>query len=136
MGIDNDKSLWFYLDLIKLNSDVTQYPLCIVLKENPNSGTCSKPLYEVCDEIIHDVDVPHTIEMLTTGNGEDYEGTQIDQIGVINNPLHEQFAENQVYKGKETLMSVLKNHAMRGNFQFKVERSSATRFVCICSKRN
>ncbi|XP_009775200.1 uncharacterized protein [Nicotiana sylvestris] len=60
----------------------------------------------------------------------------IENTGIIDNMLNEFVEEDQVYKDKETVVSVMKNLAVRERFQFKVKRSSATRYHLMCVDDN
>ncbi|XP_070006354.1 uncharacterized protein [Nicotiana sylvestris] len=50
--------------------------------------------------------------------------------------LNEFVEEDQVYKDQEIVMNVMKNLAVRERFQFKVKRSSATRYNLMCVDEN
>ncbi|XP_070003823.1 uncharacterized protein [Nicotiana sylvestris] len=65
------------------------------------------------------------------------ENTKLSEnTGIIDNMLNEFIVEDQVYKDKETVMNVMKNLAVRERFQFKVKRSSATRYHLMCVDDN
>ncbi|XP_019242081.1 PREDICTED: uncharacterized protein LOC109222135 [Nicotiana attenuata] len=59
-----------------------------------------------------------------------------ENTGIIDDILNEFVEEDQVYKDKETVVSVTKNLAVRERFQFKVKRSSATRYHLTCMDDN
>ncbi|XP_070005439.1 uncharacterized protein [Nicotiana sylvestris] len=65
------------------------------------------------------------------------ENTKLSEnTGIIDNMLNEFVEEDQVYKDKETVMNVMKNLAVHERFQFKVKRSSATRYHLMCVDDN
>nr|XP_016476046.1 PREDICTED: uncharacterized protein LOC107797656 [Nicotiana tabacum] len=59
-----------------------------------------------------------------------------ENMGIIDDILNEFVEEDQVYKDKETVVSVMKNLAIRERFQFKVKRSSTTRYHLMCMDDN
>ncbi|XP_019251172.1 PREDICTED: uncharacterized protein LOC109230098 [Nicotiana attenuata] len=59
-----------------------------------------------------------------------------ENTGIIDDILNEFVEEDQVYKDKETVVSVMKNLVVRERFQFKVKRSSATRYHLMCMDDN
>ncbi|XP_075096124.1 uncharacterized protein LOC107809285 [Nicotiana tabacum] len=59
-----------------------------------------------------------------------------ENTGIIDNMLNEFVEEDQVYKDKETVINVMKNLVVRERFQFKVKRSSATRYHLMCVDDN
>ncbi|XP_075088602.1 uncharacterized protein LOC107799052 [Nicotiana tabacum] len=65
------------------------------------------------------------------------ENTKLSEnTGIIDNMLNEFIEEDQVYKDKETVINVMKNLAVYERFQFKVKRSSATRYHLMCVDDN
>nr|XP_009604097.1 uncharacterized protein LOC104098943 [Nicotiana tomentosiformis] len=61
----------------------------------------------------------------------DIEFVENTDYGIIDNMLNELIEEDQVYKDKETVVSVMKNLAVRERFQFNVKKLSATRYHLI-----
>ncbi|XP_016468162.2 uncharacterized protein LOC107790717 [Nicotiana tabacum] len=59
-----------------------------------------------------------------------------ENTGIIDNMLNEFVEEDQDYKDKETVMNVMKNLVVHERFQFKVKRSSATRYHLMCVDDN
>ncbi|KAH0712467.1 hypothetical protein KY289_008426 [Solanum tuberosum] len=57
---------------------------------------------------------------------------EIDEDGIINNRVHKDIKKGQLYMNKEILQDVLNHIAIKENFQFKVKRSSTTRYYLVC----
>ncbi|XP_059277616.1 uncharacterized protein LOC132031694 [Lycium ferocissimum] len=69
-------------------------------------------------------------------NDEGISENESNDCGIIENVLQKYVAEDQIYINKETLASVMKNYALHKKFQFKVKRSSATRYHLSCVDDN
>lgn len=80
--------------------------------------------------IINNVDI---VEPISSVHGEDWNGMLDDDRGIvlIDNPRHQDVVEGQLYLDKETIVNVMRHYAIRNNFQFRVERSSSTRYCMI-----
>ncbi|KAK4341265.1 hypothetical protein RND71_039766 [Anisodus tanguticus] len=84
--------------------------------------------------LIQEIDYAYTIDEIEFDNDEgSSEATENDDCGIIENVLHKNVAEDQIYINKETIASVMKNYAFHKKFQFKVKRSSATRTMLMTS---
>ncbi|XP_047257431.1 uncharacterized protein LOC124889540 [Capsicum annuum] len=51
---------------------------------------------------------------------------------IIKDPLHRDVEEGQLYWDKNTISSVMKHYAIREKFQFKMKRSSSSRYYLKC----
>ncbi|XP_060176134.1 uncharacterized protein LOC132606576 [Lycium barbarum] len=196
MTVHNDMSVRVYIELKRMDSEFTSFPLCVTFKDKCSAGSCSdvNPVTVSSDGIqsenIPEIYQPDAIEMISSMNredrngiradekriinnpdtiepissvhcngmqvdeegivhslaiiepissvrGEDYNGSIQDDVrGIINNPRHQDVEEDQLYQDKETLVNVMKHYAIRKNFQFKVERSSSSRYCLVCLDDN
>lgn len=57
---------------------------------------------------------------------------EIDEDGIIDNRFHKYIKEGQLYMKKEILQDVVNHIAIKENFQFKVKRSTSTRYYLVC----
>ncbi|XP_019246520.1 PREDICTED: uncharacterized protein LOC109226180 [Nicotiana attenuata] len=125
--IYNDTCVKVYIELKKKNLNFTEYPLFVTVKEiydNRLDATSSS-----CRCI--PIDSTEIIDIEYIENTKFSENT-----GIIDDILNEFVEEDQVYKDKETVVSVMKNLTVRERFQFKVKRSSATRYNLMCMDDN
>nr|XP_016440273.1 PREDICTED: uncharacterized protein LOC107766074 [Nicotiana tabacum] len=159
--IYNDTSVKVYIELKKKNLNFTEYPLFVTVKEIYDNrlvatsssclvvtsssrlvatsssclvATSSSSLVATSSNSI-DVSTIDSTEIMT--DIELIENTKLSEnTGIIDIMLNEFFEEDQVYKDKETVMNVMKNLVVRERFQFKVKRSSATRYHLMCVDDN
>ncbi|XP_049345459.1 uncharacterized protein LOC125809976 [Solanum verrucosum] len=136
MKIYNDRSLRWYLDL-KRKSSFTDFPLCITLKEKNCDGilSFSNPISSSSNST-HDMQLVERVELTQTlisiNNNYSRDEMEIDEDGIINNRVHKDIKKGQLYMNKEILQDVLNRIAIKENFQFKVKRSSTTRYYLVC----
>ncbi|XP_019239639.1 PREDICTED: uncharacterized protein LOC109219619 [Nicotiana attenuata] len=133
--IYNDTGVKVYIELKEKNLNFTEYPLFVKVKEIyvnrlvATSSSCVVATSSSClvatSSNSRDVSTIDSIEIIDI---EFIENTKFSEnTGIIDDILNEFVEEDQVYKDKETVVSVMKNLAVRERFQFKVKRSSATR---------
>nr|XP_016510378.1 PREDICTED: uncharacterized protein LOC107827708 [Nicotiana tabacum] len=143
--IYNDTCVKVYIELKKKSLNFTEYPLFVTMKEiydNHLVATSSNCLVSTSSSCLV-VTSSNSIDVSTIDSTEimpDIElikNTKLSKnTGIIDNMLNEFVEEDQVYKDKETVMNVMKNLAVRERFQFKVKRSSATRYHLMCVDDN
>ncbi|XP_019242299.1 PREDICTED: uncharacterized protein LOC109222389, partial [Nicotiana attenuata] len=143
--IYNNTGVKVYIELKKKNLNFTEYPLYVTVKEVYDNrlvgasssclvGTSSSCLVATSSNCI-DVSTIDSTEIMP--DIEFIENTKFNEnTGIIDDMLNEFVEEDQVYKDKETVVSVMKNLAVRERFQFKVKRSSATRYHFMCVDDN
>ncbi|XP_070022759.1 uncharacterized protein [Nicotiana sylvestris] len=143
--IYNDTGVKVYIKLKKKNLNFIEYPLFVTVKEIYDNrlvatsssclvATSSSCLVATSSNFI-DVSTVDSTEIMP--DIEFIENTKFSEnTGIIDNMLNEFVEEDQVYKDKETVMNVMKNLAVRERFQFKVKRSSATRYHLMCVDDN
>ncbi|XP_019267722.1 PREDICTED: uncharacterized protein LOC109245004 [Nicotiana attenuata] len=142
--IYNDTSVKMYIVLKKKSLNFTEYPLFVTVKEIYDNrlvatssscfATSSSCLVATSSNSIGVSTIDSTENMPDI---ELIENTKLsDNTSIIDNMLNEFVEEDQVYKDKETVMNVMKNLAVRERFQFKVKRSSATRYHLMCVDDN
>ncbi|XP_019234840.1 PREDICTED: uncharacterized protein LOC109215262 [Nicotiana attenuata] len=135
--IYNDTCVKVYIELKKKHLNFTEYQLYVTVKEiydNRLVGTSSSCLVARSSNCI-DVSTIDSTEIMP--DIEFIENTKFSEnTGIIDDMLNEFVEEDQVYKDKETVVSVMKNLAVRERFQFKVKRSSATRYHLMCVNDN
>ncbi|KAH0653220.1 hypothetical protein KY289_030898 [Solanum tuberosum] len=136
MKIYNDRSLRWYLDL-KRKSSFTDFPLCITLKEKNCDGILSNsnPINSSSNST-HDMQLVERVELTQTLISIDkkysHDEIESDEDGIIDNRVHKDIKKGQLYMNKEILQDVLNHIAIKENFQFKVKRSSTTRYYLVC----
>ncbi|XP_060211981.1 uncharacterized protein LOC132639559 [Lycium barbarum] len=134
--IYDDRTLLMYTELRRKSSKFTDFPLCISVCDNSQGGTDSNPNTMQSNlNVIQDmpeIDNLETIELITTGSGEDSDYVIFAEDSIIDDNFHLDVSEEQLYKNKETLKNVMNNYAVRNDFQFKVIRSSTTRYYIAC----
>ncbi|XP_070020445.1 uncharacterized protein LOC142180943 [Nicotiana tabacum] len=88
----------------------------------------------VCLQIANTYDIHNgdTLQLIAFDNVDDPEVVDFDKTPIIDDPLNNTVSEGQLYKDKETLMIALKNYAIQKKFQFKVDRSSPSRYFLVC----
>ncbi|XP_019267402.1 PREDICTED: uncharacterized protein LOC109244720 [Nicotiana attenuata] len=143
--IYNDTGVKVYIELKKKNFNLTEYPLYVTVKEiydNRLVGTSSSCLVGTSSSCLVATS-SNCIDVSTIDSTEimpDIEFTEntkfSENTGIIDDMLNEFVEEDQVYKDKETVVSVMKNLAVRERFQFKLKRSSATRYHLMCVDDN
>ncbi|XP_019264068.1 PREDICTED: uncharacterized protein LOC109241751 [Nicotiana attenuata] len=77
-----------------------------------------------------------TIKMIEFGDGEDWNDTESDENTIITDPQHTDVEEGQIYTDKATIIKVMKHLALTEKFQFKVHRSSESRYCLVCINNN
>ncbi|KAK4356409.1 hypothetical protein RND71_025380 [Anisodus tanguticus] len=136
MSIHNDMWLLVYIEMKKITQDCGKYPLCIRVKVNNihHSGTSLNDLTSTNDMKIdiHEFLNCDTVPLIDGGNEHDQQHDFLEDIGIIDDPLSQTIVEGQLYKDKDTIVGVMKRYALRKKFQFKVKRSSATRYSLEC----
>nr|XP_033511146.1 uncharacterized protein LOC108944523 [Nicotiana tomentosiformis] len=141
--IYNDTSVRVYIEIKKKNLDFTEYPLYVTVKEIydnclvATSSSCLVATSSSCidkEKSVNDIEDASTID--STEIMPDIEFIENTDYGIIDNMLNELVEEDQVYKDKKTVVSVMKNLAVRERFQFKVKRSSATSYHLMCVDDN
>nr|XP_016500533.1 PREDICTED: uncharacterized protein LOC107818967 [Nicotiana tabacum] len=135
--IYNDTGVKVYIELKKKNLNFTEYPLFVTVKEiydNRLVSTSSSCLVATSSNSI-DVSTIDSTEIMP--DIELIENRKLSEnMGIIDNMLNEFVEDDQVYKDKETVMNVMKNLDVRERFQFKMKRSSATKYHLICVDDN
>nr|XP_016459765.1 PREDICTED: uncharacterized protein LOC107783306 [Nicotiana tabacum] len=140
--IYNDTGVKVYIEIKKKNLNFTEYPLFVTVKEIYENHlvvtsfvvASSSSCLVATNSNSRDVSTTDSTEIIDI---ELIENTNFSEnTGIIDNMLNEFVEEDQVYKDKETLMNVMKNLAVRERFQFKVKRSSATRYHLTCLDDN
>ncbi|XP_019235580.1 PREDICTED: uncharacterized protein LOC109215911 [Nicotiana attenuata] len=142
--IYNDTGVKVYIELKKKNLNFTEYPLFVTVKEIyenrlvPTSSSCVVATSSSClvgtssdSRDVSTIDSTEIIDIKFIENMNFSENT-----GIIDDILNEFVEEDQVYKDKDTVVGVMKNLAVRERFQFKVKRSSATRYHLMCMDEN
>ncbi|XP_009599062.1 uncharacterized protein [Nicotiana tomentosiformis] len=141
--IYNDTDVRVYIELKKKRLDFTEYSLYVTVKEiydNCLVATSSRCLVATssicidkgkCVNDIEDASTIYSIEIMP-----DIEFIENTDYGIIDNMLNKLVEEDQVYKDRETVVSVMKNSVVRERFQFKVKRSSATMYHLMCVDDN
>ncbi|XP_070030822.1 uncharacterized protein [Nicotiana sylvestris] len=158
--IYNDTGVKMYIELKKKNLNFTEYPLFVTVKEIYDNrlvatssscvvATSSSCVFATSSSCL--VATSSSCLVATSSNSRDVstidstkiidiefiENTKFNEnMGIIDDILNEFVEEDQVYKDKETVVSVMKNLAIRERFQFKVKRSSATRYHLMCMDDN
>nr|XP_009804426.1 PREDICTED: uncharacterized protein LOC104249650 [Nicotiana sylvestris] len=140
--IYNDTGVKVYIELKKKNLNFTEYPLFVIVKEiyenhlvvTSSVVASSSSCLVATNSNSRDVSTTDSTEIIDI---QLIENTNFSEnTGIIDNMLNEFVEEDQVYQDKETLMNVMKNLAVRERFQFKVKRSSATRYHLTCLDDN
>ncbi|KAM3288157.1 hypothetical protein P3S67_021587 [Capsicum chacoense] len=114
MPIYNDISVKLYMQMKKKSLNINEYPLCITpIPIEFSAGELSDPI-----QIIEANHFPAIENDFAEEHLED------ETKPIIIDPLYRDFEEGQLYWDKNTITSVMKHHAIRHRFQFKVKRSS------------
>ncbi|XP_070009977.1 uncharacterized protein [Nicotiana sylvestris] len=135
MMIHNDMRLRVYIELKKKNYAFNEYPLCLTVKEKDmHAFNRNEENSSVCLQIANTYDMHNgdTLQLIAFDNVDDAEVVDFDETPIIDDPLNNTVSEGQLYKDKETLMMALKNYAIQKKFQFKVDRSSPSRYCLVC----
>ncbi|XP_070022631.1 uncharacterized protein [Nicotiana sylvestris] len=139
--IYNDTSVKVYIELKKKSLNFTKYPMFVTVKEiydNRLVATSSSCLVATSSSCLvvtsfNSIDVSTIDSTEIMPDIELIENTKLSEnTGIIDNMLNEFVEKDQVYKDKETVMNVMKDLAVRERFQFKVKRSSATKYHLMC----
>ncbi|KAM3358365.1 hypothetical protein P3S68_021296 [Capsicum galapagoense] len=127
MTIYNDMSVRLYMEMKNKNLDINEFPLCITLQNTFENGESSiENLIETSPTAIQVHLIP--ISDYTIEDVEIEEQTK----SIIKDPLHRDVEEGQLYWDKNTISSVMKYYTIRERFQFKVKRSSSSRYYLKC----
>ncbi|XP_059306907.1 uncharacterized protein LOC132058416 [Lycium ferocissimum] len=125
--IYNDTRVRVYIELKKKNPEFTDFALYVTVKEVENDSVATSSSGINRGNFVQEVD---TIDMIE--NESDNEYIENKDFGIIDDMLHKEVEEDQVYKNMEIVVSVIHNYAVRNNFQFKVKRSSKSRYHLSC----
>ncbi|XP_019252660.1 PREDICTED: uncharacterized protein LOC109231454 [Nicotiana attenuata] len=77
-----------------------------------------------------------TIKIIEFGDGEDWNDTESDENTIITDPNHIDVEKGQIYKEKATIIKVMRHLAVKEKFQFKVHRSSESKYCLVCINNN
>lgn len=103
--------------------DINEFPLCITLQNIFENGESSiGNLIETSPTAIQ----VHLI-LISDYTIEDEEMEEQPE-SIIKDPLHRDVEEGRLYWDKNTISSVMKHYAIPERFQFKVKRSSSSRY--------
>ncbi|XP_059292648.1 uncharacterized protein LOC132046121 [Lycium ferocissimum] len=123
----NDTGVQVYIELKKKNPEFTDFALYVTVKKVENDSVAISSSGINRGNFVQEVD---TIDMIE--NESDNEYIENKYFGIIDDMLHKEVEEDQVYKNKETVVSVMHNYVIQNNFQFKVKRSSKSRYHLSC----
>ncbi|KAM3325338.1 hypothetical protein P3S67_000463 [Capsicum chacoense] len=102
----------FIINGVLLNSDCRESPIGNLIETSPTAIQ------------VH----PIPISDYTIEDEEMKEQTEL----IIKDPLHRDVEQRQLYWDKITISSVMKHYTIRERFQFKVKRSSSSRYYLKC----
>ncbi|KAM3375113.1 hypothetical protein P3S68_013827 [Capsicum galapagoense] len=129
MPIYNVMSVKLYMEMKKKSLDINEYPLCITLV----------PVEFTAGELSNDIQIHHiSIEANRFSSIEDdfsEEHLEDEPKPIIMDPHHRDVEERQLYWDKNTITSVMKHYEIRYRFQFKVNRSSTSRYYLQCANK-
>ncbi|KAM3382708.1 hypothetical protein P3S68_008283 [Capsicum galapagoense] len=127
--IHNDMAMKLFLQILKAESIFGKYPLCI---------TTSDIIIDSDDVDADDMEIkcydfvdPYELAVAVVGNIESLPIVNVGGKELISDCYNSVVKVNQKYKNKDTLVSVMRNNAIKHMFNFRAERSDKCRYVLL-----
>ncbi|KAM3290061.1 hypothetical protein P3S67_018350 [Capsicum chacoense] len=121
LEIHNDISVKLFLQILKAETIFGEYPLCITTSDI----VIDSDDFDANDKTIecYDFVEPFELPVAVVGNVESLPVVNVGGEELISDYYNSVVKVNQKYKNKATLVSVMRNCAIKHRFNFKAERS-------------
>ncbi|KAM3381365.1 hypothetical protein P3S68_006938 [Capsicum galapagoense] len=130
LEIHNDMTVKLFIEILKAEFIFEKYPLCITTSD----FVIDSDVVDADDLMIecYDFVEPSGLAVAEVDSVESLEIGNVGGVELISDCYNSVVKVNQKYTNKATLVSVMRNYAIKHRFNFRAERSDKQSYVLLC----